>query len=236
MSFTESSYGARLRNAQDLLAYVSGFTNYSPPRSQESVQELTSLINLVITSNEEVAQSIQNYRSAVDQRQVAFREGDQSLVKLPSILRGAVEAQYGKNSSYSKEVASIIRKMRGTKLTKAPTNVSSQAQLATVSVSQQSYGSLTQLFNDLVETIGQFPSYQTSNPDLSVQALQTRATELTQLNNAVASVVQQLSSRRATRVSQYAELKERIQRVKAYVKSQYGNSSSEYNLVKGLRV
>jgi hypothetical protein len=45
-STTESSFGAKLRRAQDLLTYIQGFAGYTPPRTQESATGFQTLISL----------------------------------------------------------------------------------------------------------------------------------------------------------------------------------------------
>jgi len=233
MANQESSYGARLHKSQDLLTYVNGFGQYDPPREEETIDELTSLVDVIVDSNMEVAQKLEHYREAVNARQLAFKESEYSLKKITGLVRFAVEAQFGKTSVQAKDLASVIRKISGTKLTKAPLDPNGNQQRK-VSTSQQSYGSLTQHFNDLVATVGEFQDYTSSNPELTLEGLQAKAQELTNLNNAVTTGIQELSTARSERSNHYADLKERVQRIKSYVKAQFGIDSKEYKLIKGI--
>lgn len=81
---------------------------------------------------------------------------------------------------------------------------------------------MTQFFNDIVNTLTQFPAYNPSTDTLKIAALQLTASQLTILNDNVAQKVLQLKSTRASRQNLYSDLKDRVQRIKSYVKSQYG--------------
>ena len=235
-STSENTFGAKLRRAQDLLTFIVGFLGYAPPRTQESVASMTTLINSIVATNGTESSQQENYKAAVDNRQAAFSKKTGSIEKLLSPIKGAVEAQYGKKSTEAVTVNAIIKKMRATKLTKAPVDPTKPAQEKTISQSERSYGSMTQFFNDIVNSLTQFTAFNPSSNALKIAALQTTATQLTNLNNAVAQKIQTLKTTRASRLNQYADLKDRVQRIKAYVKAQYGNNSTEYNLIKGLSI
>lgn len=235
-STSENTFGAKLRRAQDLLTYIPGFAAYAPPRPQESLANLTTLVNAIITNNATESSQQENYKVAVDNRQAAFSKKTGSVDKLLSPIKGAVEAQFGKKSTETTTINAIIKKIRSTKITKEPIDPTKTEQQKTISQSERSYGSITQFFNDIINTLTQFTAFNPSNNTIKIATLQATATQLTTLNNQVAQKVQQLKVTRATRLSQYADLKDRVQRIKSYVKAQYGNNSTEYNLIKGLSI
>ncbi len=236
VSKTESSFGAKLRRAQDLLTYLKKFKDYNPPRSQETFAEMSTLINGIIAINATESSQYENYKVSVANRQAAFSKKSGSIEKLLSPIKGAIEAQYGKKSTESISVSAIIKKMRATKLIKIPADPTKQTQEKTLSQSERSYGSITQYFNDIVNTLTQFSDYNPSSATLKVSALQALATQLTTLNDTVAEKVQVLKTTRTSRQTQYLELKDRVQRIKSYVKAQYGNDSNEFKLIKGLSI
>jgi hypothetical protein len=236
MSFTESSFGARLGKARELLIFIQGFQGYSPPRLEENPEHLNQLVEGVSNLNQQVANTLEGYREVTNERQGIFRESPDSVIRILTQVRAAVEAQYGKKSVQSRDLVAIIRKIRGTKITKAPKTLETEQQIASVSVSQLSYGSLTQSFGDLISTMNQFNGFQSSNQSLTIQGLADKLTAMQTLNNAVATYVQALSVFRSQRITNYDDLKDRVQRIKAYVKAQYGPKSQEYNLIKGIKV
>lgn len=105
-----------------------------------------------------------------------------------------------------------------------------------ISQSKQSYNSVNQLFSDLVTILAQLPGFNPSNPTLQVPHLQNLCAQLNQLNIDAANRYQQLKGVRARRRELYKELNERIVRIKAYVKGNYGSKSQEYTLVREIKL
>lgn len=229
-STSENSFGARLFRAKTLHSYISNFANYNPPRPQETPADFGTLLDDITAINANESSLQQNYNSAVATRFNAFRNDTISIFKLLAPIRGAVEAQFGKNSTEFKQIDAIVKKIRDAKLVRKPaTDTSPQI---TVSTSEKSYGSSTQYFNDLINTLTQLPNYNPSNVDIQIASLQTFANQIDTLNNQVATTYQALRSCRLKRLEYYNELSERGKRIKAYVKSNYGIPSEEYALVK----
>jgi hypothetical protein len=235
-STVENTFGAKLRRAQDLLTYIQGFAGYAPPRAQESVANLTTLINSIVAANANETGIQQQFKAAVDARQANFKGTTTSVEKLLAPIKGAVEAQFGKKSTESVAITTIIKKMRSTKLVKPPVDPNAPAQVKTISQSERSYGSMTQLFNDIISTVGQFAAYNPTNNAIKIAGLQATSTQLTTLNNTIAQKIQVLKTARASRLTLYTDLKDRAQRIKSYVKAQYGINSNEYKLIKGIQL
>ena len=236
VSTSENTFGAVLRRSQDVQTYISGFEGYNPPRPNETAEKMMTLINAIIATNGLEAVHHENYKAAVDARKAAFAETPESVQKLLYQIKGAVEAQYGKKSTEAVVINAIVKKMRDTKLQKTSDNPEKPDQAKKISQSERSFGSITQLFSNIISNLTQFNAFNPSNSAIKIPALQATAAQLTILNNDVAQKMQQLKTIRATRQKQYADLKDRVRRIKAYVKSQYGNTSTEYNLIKSLSV
>jgi hypothetical protein len=235
-STSENTFGSKLRNGQDLSNYILGFTAYTPPRTQESAAAMATLLTSIVTANNTAANNQQQYRTAVKARQTAYAGANGSIVKLLPNINGAVEAQYGKTSVEAKSIAAQIKSMRAKKLVKLPADPTKQAQEKTISQSERSYGSMLQAFNNIVASLQQFTGYNPSNTNLRVAALQATSTQVTTLNNSVAQKIQALKTAKSSRDNLYLDLKDRAQRIKSYVKAQYGVTSNEYTLIKGLKI
>lgn len=233
-STSETSFGARLRRAQDLATYLAGFANYSPPREEETPDGFQKLLNDITTTNTNVTTALQNYNTAVTNRYNAFRQDDLSLLKLLAPIRSIILAQYGKESIEFKQTDTIIAKIRAGKLLKTPaTDTTPETK---ISQSESSYGSLTQFFNDLLNTLQTFRDYKPSKTELQLPQLQAFQTNLDTLNNNVATHYQKNKQNREARRTLYEELTDRAGRIKAYVKGNYGTQSQEYILIKGLKI
>ncbi len=230
----ESSFGARLLRAQELSTYISQFQNYAPPRTEEGIGGFGELVSQVAWANTEEAQFRQLYNTAVVNREQAFRKKPDSVVKLLVPIRAQVLAQYGKKSTEFNQIERIIRNIRDTRIIIKPATETTPEQ--TMSQSEQSFGSLTQYFSNLVSNLAQLPGYNPSNPMIQVGTLQNFVGQISQMNIEVAMRVQQLYDSRNRRKTIYEDLHDRALRIKAYVKANYGINSPEYKWIKGLLI
>ncbi len=232
---SEMSYGAKLRRAYDLLSIIEKAEAYQPPRQEESIEQFGEYVKKLETANVSSSNLRNTYKVSVDERFDAFRKADDSMEKNLAPIRGSVLAQYGKSSTQMTIVVGIIRKIRSTKLTKPPVDPTNPASKQAVSDSQRSYGSATQFFNDLVNALENFPNYAPSNEKIRVPALKERFDKLHKLNNDVISSTQDMQVAVADRKALFEDLKDRTQRIKSYVKAQYGVKSQIYKAIKGLK-
>ncbi|HRQ31011.1 MAG TPA: hypothetical protein PLU49_13090, partial [Saprospiraceae bacterium] len=226
---------ARLARAEDLVTYISGFENYGPPRPEETIESMKALIRTLFDVNANVAARQKDYSTAVDVRFNAFWKVDNSVQKLIVQIRAAVEAQFGKKSTEAAIVNRIIKRMREIRIRKAPANLETPAGQTAASRSDRKFGTLTHFFNDIVTTIENTAGYDSTNERVKKQTLKDTAANLSLLNAEVAKKEQELKSASDHRLLQYAELKLRADRIKAYVKGFYGMKSQEYELIKGMR-
>ncbi len=237
MKITEQSFGAKLKRAQDVFLNAAAFAVYSPPRAEESLANLQTLLDQANNSNSQVAQRLEQYSLAVDVRYQAYNANTNSLKKLAAQILATIEAQFGKKSKEFRDTKAIVAKIRGVRLVPKPKpDAVVKTTEKTISSSHQSYGSLFQYFKDLTNTIQQFPSYTSNNSLLSVANLEQKIVEFNEANIAVTQNNQSLNSSRNERTTLYAELKERFSRARAYVKSEYGNTSKELAYFKNLRL
>ncbi len=232
----ESSYGARLKNGNDMVSYVEGFQNYDPPREEEKPESLKTLTGSIESLNADVAVNTSLFRTAVKERQDLFKSDSNSVDFILSPILKAVIAQYGKNTPEYVQVSSIVKKFRSTRLIKPSTTGDNGETEDHNSRSQRSFGSKTQFFKDLVSTVAQCNGYTTSNPSITLENLNALSSKLNDTNNKVAAAFQKLNDARKQRTAAYNDLSERAQRVKSYVSSQYGFNSKEYKLISGLKI
>jgi hypothetical protein len=240
--FSEQSFGARLQKAWDVHEAIKNFTGYAPPRTEESVASFKNLLDDIQEANDKETEEENKYTLTVDDRITAFRDGSQSVFKLLSPLRGALEAQYGKTSIHYETAKRFLDKLQhSTSAKKKGTEGDGEAQGEgglsvehNVSRSEQSYGSILQYFTDLVHTLEQFGDFNPTNDALKVANLKTVLMQLSALNNSVTDKYNALRFQRSERGKLYDELSERVQRVKSYVKATYGVDSVEYGLIKGV--
>ena len=126
--------------------------------------------------------------------------------------------------------------MRSIRVPKAPKDPTIEPETKTISRSEQSFGSLIQSFNNIITILNELTGYNPSNTKLTVDSLKTLSQEATNQNNLVAKYISDLKTVKAKRLALYDDLHDRVQRIKAYIKAQYGYSSEQYKLIKGLLV
>ncbi|MEY4927087.1 MAG: hypothetical protein RI894_1523, partial [Bacteroidota bacterium] len=105
-----------------------------------------------------------------------------------------------------------------------------------ISQCEQSFGSLTQHFTDLVTTLQTFANYTPAAAHLKIASLQNFLGQITQLNNDVIGHLTSLRFARKERNDYYTDLHDRAQRIKSITAASYGNKSTEYNMIKGLTI
>jgi hypothetical protein len=230
---SEVSYGSRLSNAHRLVDALSICVNYAPPRALESIVAYKALLAATEMSNAGVAIHTDTYNSAVKARELAFRKSDTSVMKILSPINQAVIAQFGKDSREWNSINTIISRIRNSKVV---VYVDKNGDERTISQSEQSYGSLTQLFKDLVNILSNFTAYNPSRNELKVATLTAFAGTLESINQTANLAQLQITASRNSRNAQYEDLHERTGRIKAYVSSEYGLHSAENKAIKGLKI
>ena len=232
-SSIENTIGARVTNAEYLSTYLKGFKNFAPSDPALSGPELADLIANIKAANTETAAAIQHYSNAIDARNKLFTEDVDSVRYVLSAIGATVRASFGKTSKEAGNIAEMIHNLRGKtfkKSTKTPTEES-------ISQSERSFGSMTQNFSAMITTLESFGSkYTPSNSAISIPTLHIKLNLMGESNIAVAAAYGPLKEKRDDRFVLYQRVNILTQRIKDAIKSQYGLKSTEYNLVKGLKV
>jgi hypothetical protein len=232
-SISEKTFGSRIANASTLATNLTGFTAYVPARTEDSVSNYKALITTIKTNNTLVANTKTSYSQATDKRVKLFSKNIDSMAKMLTLISGAIKAKFGKNSEEAKLISALITQIRGESSKKLKKDNLGEF----VSQSVRSYGSQTQSFADIIATLTTFGTdYSPANVKIKLPALNTQLTALTTANDNVASTYALYKPAIEVRLMQYQDLKDRSDRIKESIKSQYTTSSSEYKLIKGLKI
>jgi hypothetical protein len=237
-STSEVTYGSRVANAEKISTHLKSFTGFVAPTTDTTIVNYDSLITVMKTGNSTVATGKTSYSKAVDIRKKHFTKEDDSVSKLLSLIISAAQSKLGKKAKEVQDLKSLVAKIRGIKPKKLKkTTTPTPALEETVSQSVRSYGSITQTFADIVAgLVALGTNYAPVRAEIKLPALQAKLVEITAANNAVTTTFGALKKAVDNRLEMYANLSERTQRIKDAVKSQYGLKSTEYKLIKGLRV
>ncbi|MCX6243337.1 MAG: hypothetical protein NTU98_01415 [Bacteroidetes bacterium] len=246
MAKTKSNaIGNTLGRAREMVTYISGFVGYAPPRNEESVAEMQKLLEEITNVNAGESAAYTRMHESISNRVDLFSGSNGSVLHLLVRIRGAVESQYGKKSSEAESIAMLMRKITTYKHKKESKQADATpaepitAPLETSvshSRSTRSFSSLYKIFLDMLSTVKEFGNYKPGNPELEIPQLETQAGVIEASINAVATATQNLQVMRSRQRGLYDDLTERVRRIKAYVKAQYGSGSDEFKMIKGIRV
>lgn len=232
-STSEITFGARLNRAEQMATHLQSFVGYQAATPDCAVPQYQALIDQIKTNNISLATQSAAFSLAVDARQKLFTKEPNSLQKLLSPIASYVRARFGKTSPEADLVVALVNKIRGEKTTQ----LKKDAEGEFVSQSERSYGSMTQNFSDLINTLQSFgQNYHPSNVSITAPKLLELLELINAANHQVTVTYGQLKPTKDNRITLFDELNSRSTRIKENVKSQYGNSSTEYKLIKGLKI
>jgi hypothetical protein len=231
-STSERSFGARLENSRKLKTTLQSFPDYQPASGEFSIDDLIATIQSIETINPMVASALIGYRQSVADRREVYATSPLSIKRIITPINAFIRAKFGKEATSYVALNTLVNKIRGTQL-KAKNTTDN----ITYSVSQQSYGSIILNFQNLIanlESLG--PQYNPANSNIIIAKLIELKNQAIEKNNNVVEAYSQLSPKQDSRVELYNQLAQKATRIKDFVKSQYGVTSSEYNLIKGLKI
>ncbi len=233
-SNSEVSYGARVGNAEKLVAALQNFNNYTPIKPEYSITAYNDLITAVKSQNNDVASKKQSYSLAVEKRKQVYDLKINAINKLLSPINAAVKVSFGRTAKEATDVAGIIAKIRGANIKNKKT---ANPDEATVSQSYQSFNSKAQFFADLIANLSNFgTNYTPVNSEITIAELNNRYNDAITANNDVMNNFTQFVQNNKVRIETYNTLSKIGIRIKDSIKAQYGNNSTEYNLIKGLKI
>jgi len=239
-SFSEITFGARLANAEAISTNLKGFVGFVAPTPTTTIANYDTLITTLKATNGTLATNRAVYSAAVDVRLKHFSKAPDCVEKLLSPILSTVKSKIGKTAKPVVDITALAVKIRGERKKKddtpTPTD-SEEIKKDAVSQSERSYGSMTQNFADIISTLTTLGTdYTPVNTNIKLVGLNTKLTTIRTANNTVTTTYGALKISVDARQLSYEDLAKRAQAIKYAVKSQYGIKSSEYNLIKGLKV
>lgn len=232
-SKSKASYSSRLTEAEKMVEFLNTFAAYEPgDEDLKPASLLADTIDLHSIQTDHTTKHF-NYTQAANERRKYFDKAENSIAKLLSPIGAYVKAKMGKTSQEYIEVMNLIRKIRGEK--NIP--ISENSNTETISRSEKSFGSRLIYFGDIITLLTNFnASYYPSRTEIQVDKLQTVLNRAIDETNKVSAKLAVFKPVIQTRAEGFEALSAKVQRIKDMVKAQYGLNSSEYNLIKGLKI
>lgn len=230
-SSSRASFSSRLTEGEKLIEYLNTFTNYTPgdaALTAAAFQTQTSALHII---QEEHTTKHFEYSNAALNRRKFFDIQNDSISKVLSPIGANIRGKLGNNSQQYHDINALVLKIRGQKRV----SVTANSKEDTISHCENSYGSRLIYFGDIITLLTGFGTdYAPINAYITLVKMQDL---LQQATVATAVVSQKLAVYKpliAARQDGFKQLSATAKRIKDMVLSQYGQESTEYNLVKGL--
>ncbi|MFC4263748.1 hypothetical protein ACFOWM_12705 [Ferruginibacter yonginensis] len=235
-STSETGHAKNVAAFSTLITYVNGFgTNYNPsktvmklPQLQQKLLEGTNSINAVSTT-------VSTLNKSINERVALFNEMKAYALRVLNNLK-ASEA----SKETLADAASIMRKLRGKRASSKPT-APTDPNLPTPKVnstSRLSFDNMIEHYNNLLQIVNKETSYSPNEAILSSTTFESKIAELVAKNNEVVQMQANSSNARVTRNEVLYHPTTGIVAVandiKLYIKALFGNTSQQYNQVKGI--
>ena len=244
-STSETGHAKNVANFEDLISFCTGYgATYNPSKAAIQIASLNTLRTNAQGSITGVNSSKTAFTNATNSRQASF----DPLKKLCTKIVNALDATDA-TDKLVKDAKTINNKIQGKrsgdKTKPPPTPFPPMPPMPTptpedksISVSQQSYDSLIENFDKLIQLVSSEPTYTPNETDLQVSTLTTSLGNLKTTNTAVINAYTNYSNSRITRNSiLYAATSGLVDiagDVKKYVKSVFGATSPQFKQVSKL--
>ncbi|MDX2304703.1 MAG: hypothetical protein NW226_17975 [Microscillaceae bacterium] len=231
-SISENTFGARIKNAEDTVLILNSMADFKPLVPEDAPDQVSKLINELKTADQAEAVALQNFSVNAATRRSLILTDATSLKKSVSPIRSYLQAMYSKADQQFINLNKVLNQITGFKPGQDKKNPDEKS----ISTSQQSYASLTQVFSDLIVILQTLnPTYTPPNENITLAKLQEKLQAITQANAQVTILFNTLDTTRQKRNDLFKELSTRLKRIKKSVQSQYGNASAEYGKLKAYR-
>ena len=237
-STSEVGHAKNVANFQDLITYCTAYgTTYNPSKTALQLASLNTLLTSAQTEIANVTTAKNIFDTVTGDRQLAF----ESLKPLATKIYNALSVTHvtAQTLADAKTINNKLQGKRAKEITENPTPENGMPPTNNVSVSRQSYDSLTENFSSLTDLVSSVPSYTPNETDLSVASLTTFRDNLQTANTNVITSEVAYSNARISRnnllYSKDTGLVEIALDVKNYVKSIFGATSPQYKQVSGIK-
>ena len=236
-STSEVGHAKNVANFADLIAYCTAYgTTYNPSKTALQLPSLNALLTSAQTEIANVTTAKNAFDSATGDRQVAFEPLKSLATKVFNFI--SVTEATDQTIADAKTINNRLQGRRAGTITEIPAPEDGTTQ-NTVSVSRQSYDSLTENFSVLIDLVSSIPSYTPNEAELTKASLTTFHGNLQTANTNVINAEVAYSNARISRDNLlYAEntgLVNIASDVKRYVKAIFGATSPQYKQVSGIK-
>lgn len=236
-SNSEVGHAKNVANFQDLIAYCTAYgTAYNPPKTSLQLTALNTLLASAQAELISVANAKNTFDTATGDRQIAFEPLKPLATKVFNLL--SVTEASTQTIADAKNINNKLQGRRAKAISNEPLPEGTDAPNI-VSVSRQSYDSLTENFSSLIDLVASIPSYTPNETELTTDSLTTFHDNLKTANTKVINTEVAYSNARISRnnvlYGENSGLIDTALEVKKYVKAVFGATSPQYKQVSGIK-
>ena len=236
-STSEVGHAKNVANFADLIAYCTAYgTTYNPSKRALQLPSLNSLLTSAQTEIANVTTAKNAFDTVTGDRQVAFEPLKSLATKVFNFI--SVTEATDQTIADAKTINNRLQGRRAETIKEIPAPEGGTTP-NTVSVSRQSYDSLTENFSALIDLVSSIPSYTPNEAELTAASLTTFHGNLQTANTNVINAEVAYSNARISRDNTlYADntgLVDVASDVKKYVKAIFGATSPQYKQVSGIK-
>ena len=235
---SEVGHAKDVANFRELISYCTAYgATYNPSKTALQLPSLNTLLASAQAEISNVATAKNVFDTITGDRQIAFEPLKPLATKIYNAL--SVTDATDQTLADAKTINNKLQGKRANTTPQAPNPENGNPQSNTVSVSRQSYDSLTENFSSLIDLVSSIPSYTPNEADLNVASLTTFRDNLQTANTNVINAEVAYSNARISRdnllYSKDTGLVDVAMDVKNYVKSIFGATSPQYKQVSGIK-
>lgn len=234
MPNTETTFADIYGRAQQLQSAISTFQPpFLPTDPELSPASFAAFLGTVDVFNAKAGDRRGTYSASSLGRAALVKEIKARALRAMSYLKSNVAWK-----KYTNSLKPTYDKLRGYPAPKTPTpSVPPENAVAKkkISTGQQSYSDIEGLFAKFYTSLTKVPGYAPAATEITLGALNQLDLDLKAANDNMATQSAELAVLIKDRAEAYELLRERTLAIKAAVSAQYGNRSSEYVSIKGLK-
>ena len=238
---SDNSHAKNVTNFESLISAVTIIGDAYKP-TKDSIK-LTALQMLLASANDSLI-ALKNAESAnstaIDVRELAYKPLGSLFTKVSNALKASSSSEQA-----DKTAQTIFRRLQGKRATAKLTDDEKKSMEAggvgvnQISASQMGYDERVNNFEKLIALLQTIPEYKPNEDELKVETLQTLLTDLKTKNSEVVKTYLVLETARGVRNGLLYKPQTGIVDVsldiKAYIKSVFGATSTQYKLISKLR-
>lgn len=236
----ETGHVKNVNNLEDLITICTGYGAAFSPNNDDI--KLPALQNLLTNAKGElvnVNQKLSEYSIKVGERKEKYKDLKKLTTRLVNALAASKTTE--RNIENAKSLQKKIQGIRASSVAPPPPSEGNApiTEVKSNSVSQQSFGQLSEHFSKLIILLQSEPNYNPNEIDLKIATLSTLLADMNTSNTNVMNAANEISNARIKRNQIFYTNEVSIfncaAEVKKYVKSLFGSTSPQYKQISGLK-